>query len=77
MAERSTAAATSNRDGHRDGRHDDSNGALHAASPRALEPTVVSTKVVSPKGSRVTEQVIVLSERAAARLEIKGRVPAR
>jgi hypothetical protein len=55
----------------------DGNAALHVAAPRAFEPTVVATKVVSPKGARITEQVIVLSERAAARLEIKGRVPAR
>jgi hypothetical protein len=39
--------------------------------------TIVETRVVSPKGARVTETVFVLSSKASARLEIKGEVPAR
>jgi hypothetical protein len=38
---------------------------------------VVETKIVSPKGARVTETVFVLSSRASRQLEIRGEIPAR
>ena len=40
------------------------------------ESAVVETRIVSPKGARVTETVFVLSDRAKRQLEIKGEVPA-
>lgn len=43
----------------------------------ARSDSVVETRVVSPRGARVTERVVVLSERAAQRLEIRTKVPAR
>lgn len=44
---------------------------------RSPEATVVETRVVSPRGARVTERVLVLSKDAAHRLEIRGEVPKR
>jgi hypothetical protein len=43
----------------------------------ARSDSVVETRVVSPRGARVTERVVVLSEKAAQRLEIRTKVPAR
>ena len=43
----------------------------------ARSGAVVETHVVSKAGARVVERVVVLSEKAASRLEIKGSVPAR
>jgi hypothetical protein len=38
---------------------------------------VVETKILSPKGARVTETVFILSSSASRQLEIRGEVPAR
>ncbi len=47
------------------------------AEPAGDAPgAVVETRVVSPKGARVTETVFVLSSRASRQLEIRGELPA-
>jgi hypothetical protein len=43
----------------------------------ARSNAVVNTYVVSKAGARVVERVVVLSDKAAQRLEIKGKVPSR
>lgn len=52
-----------------DDREDDRTGGASKA--------VVETRIVSPRGARVTETVFVLSSRASRLLEIRGEVPAR
>ena len=49
------------------------NGSNGAARSRA----VVGSRVVSKPGARVVEKVVVLSDKAAARLQIHAEVPAR
>lgn len=53
-----------------DPKHNGSNGT-------ARSHAVVASRVVSKPGARVVEKVVVLSDYAAARLQIRGEVPAR
>ncbi len=54
------------------------NGTRPAPSPAAARSqAVVGMRVVSKPGARVLEKVVVLSERAAQRLQIRGEIPFR
>lgn len=46
-----------------------------SAQANAPVPAVVTSNVVSPEGARVTERVVVLSERVASQLAIRAQIP--
>jgi hypothetical protein len=60
---------------HKQGGTNGTNGARAQGSARSQ--AVVGMRVVSKPGARVLEKVVVLSERAAQRLQIRAEIPDR